>query len=510
MRQPRVRVMVLCLALIGGAGALVFSLHCRAPEAPSHLGPARATVPLDLTGSTPTLEELRATAAGRNIVICVLDAARPDHLGCYGYPRATTPNIDRLAQESLVFDQHYCQHTQTKASTASLFTSQHPPTHAAYRERRLDRSALTMASGLKAAGYHTAFFASNIWLTPDRGLAAGFEHVRAMSRGPAGRPGRAARGARPVRMDRSPESLLAQLRDWLASRPPLPFFAYLHFLPPHSPYGDPAEAKQLFEGDEAPRLRRGRLPFREIRDEGRPPAHESPGPELVNLYDANLRKADWAVQQVVDLLTEAEVLDKTLFVLTADHGEAFGEHGYRFHAQCPYDEAVRVPLLMRFPGEASPVGRVGALTQAVDLLPTLFDLLQLPYPQESVQGRSLLPLLTGQADDINEYVFSQTEGEPPCYVIRDLRFSLLLYQGGRLRALYDTQSDPWQTRNLIDELPEEASRLTEALRRFAGGQRYPPLDYLEPDAPAPEIPAAPKRRLSDEEREELKALGYLR
>ncbi len=165
---------------------------------------------------------------------------------------------------------------------------------------------------------------------------------------------------------------------------------------------------------------------------------------------------------------------------------------------------------MRFPSGAGPRGRIGALTQAVDILPTLFDLLELPYPQEAVQGRSLLPLLTGQVGGINEYVFSQTEGEPPSYVVHDLRYSLLLYQGGRLRALYDTRSDPWQTRDLIGELPQEASRLAEAFRRFALEQRYPPLDYVDPHAPTPDMPLRPKRQLSDEERQELEALGYLR
>lgn len=506
-RQTRDRTMALCLALIVGAGGLVSFVGCGAPEATSRPGPAGAAVPLDLAGSAPTTEELRASTAGANIVICVLDAARRDHLGCYGYPRGTTPNIDRLARESLVFERHYCQHTQTKASTASLFTGQHPPTHGTYRQVPLDRSAFTMASGLQAAGYDTAFFSSNVWLASDKGLASGFAHVCAASRGPAGR---GVSGGREARVDRLPESLLAQLREWLESRPGPPFFAYLHFLPPHSPYGDPAEAAQLFEGDEAPSFRPGRMPFRGIGEKGGPPEHDSPGPELIDLYDANLRKADWAAQQVLDLLSEADVFDNTLFVLTADHGETFGEHGYRWHAACPYDETVRIPLVIRLPGGAGPRGRVGALTQAVDLLPTLFDLLDLPYPEQSVQGRSLLPLLTGQVDEINEYVYSQTEGELPCYAVHDLRYSLLLYQGGKLRALYDTESDPWQTRSVIDERPEEAARLAEAFRRFAAAQRYPPLDYLDPDAPRTGIPARPQRQLSQEEQEELKALGYLR
>jgi arylsulfatase len=511
MRKSRLGTIVTCCVLIGAAAALVFALHRRAIWSPPPVGPPEPVVSLSLTGATPTLAELRAGLAGRNVVICVLDAARADHLPCYGYPRNSAPYIDRLADESLIFDRHFTQYTQTKASTVSLFTGQYPPTHGAYRERPLDDSAFTLAGGLKAGGYHTAFFSSNMWLMPSRGAAVGFEHMRSVSRGGPG-SGRGGAGADlgTVRMERKPEHLLEQFRLWLESRPPEPFFAYLHFLPPHSPYGDPAEAKRLFKGDAPAKFWRGRLPFPEIEDAGSPKPHESPGTKLINLYDANMRKADWAVQQVCEMLMAAGVFEDTLFIVTADHGETFGEHGYGWHPQCPYEESIRIPLLMRFPGEAEPRGRVGALTQAIDVLPTVFELLDLPYPQDSVQGRSLLPLLTGEVEEINEYVFSQTEGRPPCYVVRDRRFSLLLYEGGTLRALYDLESDPWQTHNVIDELPEEASRLAEVFRGFAVEQRRQPLDYLDPDAPKSQPPPRAASAWTEEERKELEALGYLR
>ncbi|UCC68590.1 MAG: sulfatase-like hydrolase/transferase, partial [Armatimonadota bacterium] len=195
--------------------------------------------------------------------------------------------------------------------------------------------------------------------------------------------------------------------------------------------------------------------------------------------------------------------------VTADHGETFGEHGYKWHPPCPYDEVIRIPLLIKFPGDKGPVGRVRALTQTIDLLPTILDLCQAPYPREEVQGRSLLPLLTGEADKINDYIFARTTGTLPAYVVHDLRWALLLYEGGKLRALYDLTADPWQTRNVIEEQPERAAELIEVFRRFALAQRNPPLHFVDAEAATRDLPPVPEVRMSEESRRELKALGYL-
>lgn len=399
-----------------------------------------------------------------------------------------------------MFDRHYSQHTQTKASTASLLSGQYPATHGALRFKPLDESTFTIAKGLQAAGYQTALFSANLWITPGRGIGKEFDATSGPKCGPL------AGGGVGRLTGEHCGGILGDLRHWLRSRPPGPFFAYIHLLPPHFPY----TADELFAGQAPPNFRLGRLPFSQIRDEGCPTEHETIGPEVVNRYDANLRKADLDVRQIVDLLTEAGVFENTLFILTADHGEAFGEHGYKWHTRCPYDEVVHIPLIVRLPGDARPRGRVSALTQTIDVLPTILDLLALPYPRDSVQGHSLMPLITGEIDKVNEYVFSQTEGDPSCFVAHDARCTLMLYQGGRLRALYDRDSDPWQEHNIVGRRERDESRLTEAFYRFAMQQRYPPLDYLDPNAEVIRLPERSQVPLSDEERRQLQALGYLR
>jgi len=206
-----------------------------------------------------------------------------------------------------------------------------------------------------------------------------------------------------------------------------------------------------FYEKEPPNAWRTPYPFEEVEQELR--QGEKPWSEklYINRYDSHLLYADWAVGEVERMLREAGLFEDTLFIVTSDHGEAFGEHGYKGHTISAYDETTRVPLVMRFPRDDGPSGRVSGLTQAIDLLPTIFDLLEIPYPALGVQGRSLLPLMAGEADEVNNYIFARTAGSPPSYAVRDHRSLLILYQGGKLRALYDLEEDPRAVHNIIDE-----------------------------------------------------------
>ena len=456
----------------------------------------------ELTPSSPGVDGLRAAAKGANVVLCVIDAARADHVGCYGYPRETTPNIDRLAREGFLFENYFVQFVETKPSTASLFTSQYPDTHLAYEERMLPEGAFTLAQGFREAGYHTVLFSQNEYASPLWGLGLEFEeafyepHITAAGR------------EKP--MIWQAEALLEQIGPWLKKKPATPFFAYMHFIPPHDPYLMPLEMYYLFYEKEPPNAWRSPYPFEEVEREVR--EREEPWSQqlFLNRYDSHMVYADWAVGQVEAMLREAGLLEDTLLIVTSDHGEAFGEHGYKGHTISAYDESTHVPLVMRFPGRDGPTGRVPGLSQTIDLLPTLFDLIEAPYPKRGIQGRSLLPLMAGEAEEVNEYIFARTAGKPPSYAVRDHRYLLLLYQGGKLRALYDLEKDPRAVRTIIEQQPEKAAEMIEAFRAFAEAQVAPPLDYVDADAPAPELPAVAKVNVTEEMRESLRALGYLK
>ena len=456
-----------------------------------------------------TIAGLRDAAAGSSVVVCVLDAARVDHLGCCGYPRETTPNIDRLASESLVFEQHFTQASFTKPSTASLFTSQYPDTHLVLtnvRNRGIADSSFTMARGLGAAGFQTGFFSSNPWVDVKKGMGRNFHDAYGLDEAGEVQEEGGERFA--------PEPLLELFRGWLPEHVDERFFVYLHFMPPHTPYRQPEEYTSLFRGTTPPgylaeKYRPGQYDV-PIGDESR---KHPPLPRWINLYDANLRYGDWVVGEVESMLREAGVLENTLLVVTSDHGEAFGEHGYVLHGGPVHDEVSHIPFLLRFPGGGQ-TGRISALTQTVDVLPTVFELLDIKVADE-VQGRSLLPVMTGGAEEVNEFVFTRAKPDPSCpddrakYMVRSRSHALLLYSNGRWRALYDLNADPEQRHNVIDSQPAVTREMVEVFREFAMQQGTPPLSFVGIESEAPVVEDLPRPERTPQLEREPRALGYL-
>ena len=456
---------------------------------------------LPLTPAGPTVDALRGAASGANLVICVIDAARADHMGCYGYPRETTPTIDRLARESFLFSQHFAQYASTKCSTASLFTSQHADTHLAYENRGLSDGTFTLAKGLQAAGFETVMFSSNPNAAPATGLGLDFQEVYDQ------------RDVQPLvhswEQLTHPEPLLSLIEAWLEKHRRKPFFAYVHFDPPHQPYLQPDEMTRLFADQRPPGFQPGPFEFPVADRETLATCLRPPHPQWINLHDANLRFADWAVGELERLLREAGVFENTVLILTSDHGEAFGEHGYLWHERGVYDELLRVPLLIRLPGGA-PAPEISALTQTIDLLPTVFDLLQIPCRRDGIQGTSLLPLMAGLDDTAHEHIISRSDGKPPSYLIRGLDWSLILWGNGEWRSLHDLRADPGQRHNVIADHPEIAQEMVGAFREFALAQRRPPIEFLDPEAEPLPLPEADETDLTPEAKRQLRALGYLK
>jgi len=306
-----------------------------------------------------------------------------------------------------------------------------------------------------------------------------------------------------------PEALLEQVKRWFDKKPRTPFFAYVHFMPPHAPYIAPPDMSSRFVGSDPPNAWRGPYPFDGLETERREQERSVDLAFSINRYDSNYCYADWAVGEVERLLRKAGLLDHTLLIVSADHGEAWGEHGYIGHTRSAWDETIHIPLVMKFPGGNGPRAWLHGLTQTVDMLPTLCDLFLMEYPEGHVQGKSLLPLMAGEVDDVNDYVFARTMGNPPSYAVRSHDWLLILYQGGRLRALYDLRKDPRALRNRIKAEPEKAEEMCAAFRSFAERQLVPPLDYLDPDAPTLEPPPVPAIKPTEDTLKTMRDLGYL-
>ena len=464
-------------------------------------------------------------AAGMNIIICVLDAARADHFGCYGYPRPTTPNIDRLTQESLVFEQHYCQVPETANSTLSLFQSRYITPERSQREQSAYMGAFpSLVESFQQLGFNTMVFSVNPKLFVETALLKGFDNIIGKTFDKAAME----KGSQSLSLTKlgngsekagfyKPEYLLRDINNWLAIKPEPPIFAYIHFVQPHIPYAAPKNIADIFLGKKPPLYWKSpsAMPPMRFKEPGTGySALSGSAEETVNLYDANLRWADEAVGQLEQALRKAGLSDNSLLIIMADHGESLGEHGYSWHVDCPYEEALHIPLIMRFPGKDAPRGRIKALTQTIDLLPTLFDIKNLAWPA-TAQGRSFLPLMAGETDRINEYSFSTAGREARCdvLIVRDLQSTLLLRDDGKTRALYDSVNDPRQTKNILASEPDRMPRLEEAFRQFALAQLDPPLYFIDPSEQwvVEGNPQQTKtKELPESLRKQLEKLGYLK
>ena len=444
---------------------------------------------------------LRQACQGANVVICVIDAARADHVTCYGYPRETTPNINLLSQESVLFEEHFSQASSTKPSTTSLLTSQHQDTHLAFDMRALPDSAVTLEQWLREAGLHTVLFSSNPEASPWAGICRDFDEA-------FHQPQLEAHVTESTDVFR-PEPLVDLITRWLENNRRERFFAYIHFMPPHLPYSAPDEMKMLAIADGEPEYHVGSFEFPQVA-ECRKPRDVPALPGWITLYDANMRYGDWAVGEVIRLLRQHRLLDSTILVVTSDHGEAFGEHGYVWHGSSVYEETIHVPLLIRFPQGRLGGKRIPSLTQSIDLMPTILDLLDLSAADAELQGRSCMPLLTGEAEKINDYIFARSLGEDSCYMVWGTEAALLIYEGATMQALYDLRADPGQTRNIASQDPGRVEALREVFLAHARRQRVPPLHFADPEAEPPTLPDATQIEMNALQRARLRALGYLR
>ncbi len=477
------RPLAVALVFLVGSALVQQGAHGARPEDPG-LDPATAS-------------KLRRSLDDASVAIIVIDAARADHLGCYGYPRDTTPNIDRLAAGSVLFGNHHCQVPRTRGSTASLFTGQFPDTHGiVYNLTESTEPDFTLASAFSRAGHRTALFSSNLYASPYMHVGTHFEESYCRDPRFTEGPGF------------SPPELLKQLKNWLSANVKSRFLIYLHFLPPHGPYDAPAEITGLFEGQTPPGYNaesysplKFDFPIGDLRVVQEYP----PLPGWLNLYDANLRYADWAVGELLALLDGAGILEQTLVIVTSDHGEAFGEHGYIWHEHAIHDEVSHIPLIMRFPGRHLSGRRIGCLTQTIDLLPTLCDLFGIPFEAADIQGQTLVPVLAGLASSAAEYTVVKSF-HPEKYMVREQEYAMVIYRDWKWHALYDLRNDPQQRHNIIVGQHREAKRLLRIFSDHARHQRHSP----EPFVNWWPVPRPTPGAMDKDLRKALEALGYLK
>jgi arylsulfatase A-like enzyme len=423
----------------------------------------------------------RGDLADANVVLVVLDAAGAHHFGCYGYPRPTTPEIDRIAAEGIVYARAYSPAVFTRSAMASVWTSQYPDQHRVGVDENAGISPQrpTLAELLSARGVYAAGFIGNP-TARSFGLDRGFAEFHSIytQRVNVGRVTRA-------------EAFRQVLPDWFQNHKAGRFFAYVHYLEPHFPYDPPAPFDTLF-GPAAPLSlsQRRELDWLNAVNEGR----IAPTPEqidhLVRLYDGSLTYVDREVGFLRRTLEQAGLWDRTLFILSADHGEGLYEHGWIGHMKQVHEEAAHVPLIVRYPRGRGPAGsRIEEVVSLLDLAPTIADALGVAVPPGTFRGHSLLHGVPGTR------VITRNTDLEATYGVTEDRYRLLYRAADRHQELYDVVADPAERRDLLDARSAWAAAQRQALQSFILG--------LTPESPAPVQP------LSRPEREALRALGYV-
>lgn len=414
------------------------------------------------------------------IVLITIDTLRARQLGCYGYDRPTSPNIDAWAKTAVLFENTVVQAPWTVPSLGSLFTGHYPIEAGVYTNRGgISPDLMTLPQLFKRHGFRTASFNTHLLLVnKSGGFRRGFDDVFPATVKPA-----------KINEHKIPWSNTEPyLMQWLGEHKHEPFFIWIHSMDPHGPptVGNPYLSRQGWKA-----------------------------------YDGEVRWVDEAFGRIVAKLEEVGIRDEVLLIFSADHGEAFGEHGISGHQDVMYDEVLNAPLIVQYPG----MGRTGRVSEPVELLdvfPTIVELAGLTAPR-GTRGESLVPLIEGRRKERQRsHLFSaryhfmddhhqlaardrewkllirvpdRNKGRPKNPNVRDRRQPMWRLDGNNDRLeLYHLTTDRLEKTNVATKHPKEVQALSRALTDWQG-----------------ELSLASRRQapeLDQRSREALRALGY--
>jgi arylsulfatase A-like enzyme len=459
-----------------------------------------------------------------NILWITIDSLRYDHLGCLGYNRPTSPNIDALAQESALFVQCIAQSNYTNISVPSMVTGIYPtlldvrtPVH------NLDDLFVTLAERLSRSGYATNAVLPD-WPT---GINQGFERVEVLDSD----------------TDKRTEACL----DIIQTLDERPFFIWLYYWDPHAPYQPPEEFADLFQIEqpvppipagvevtpqdlerwrETVRRREGWEMMKTLLkiNEG----NLSPGADVrerfMTLYDAEIAYVDDRLKKVFDALKELGLWDQTMVILNADHGEGFGEHDLFFHGYGLYEEEVRVPLIIKPPRSLSSSRKIESAVRNLDIMPTILDYCGQDVPKK-LNGYSLRPgIENGSMPDRPAAMESNTP-ERGVHLVGYRRGGFkVIYRKGKPPALFHLLEDPGERLNLLtaegsiagdewiagaDQDPVIESAIDTTMLQTEQQMRRELLAIYGVKEVADLLYTHHRKRIDPRNREKLRALGYI-
>lgn len=437
--------------------------------------------------------------APAGIILISIDSLRADHLHCYGYPVVTSPNIDRIADEGILFQRTIAQAPWTLPSHLSMLTSRFVKSHGVDEgNKKLNAETVTLAEVLQQEGYATAAFVSGPWMHPQFGFARGFDFYN-MESGSA--------DAIRSHSDITSPAITARVMEWLNHFDrKRNFFLFIHYWDVHYDYIPPSPYDRIFDPDYT-----GNVDGKNFEtDPG--VNHELPEEDirhLLALYDGEIAFTDKYIGMLFQRLIQLDLFDESLIIITSDHGDEFFEHKGKGHCTTLYDEVIRVPLIIRPPRGKDKTKIIPATARSIDIAATVLKFAGCTIP-DSFQGKNLPAVNPSHSTENVCYpAFSETsvvrrgpDGRPVMFeedghklLVEQNLLKLIRENPGNTRELYSIAGNPRETKNLLQDKPELNSLFADTINYYEKGLKG------ESDLEAVS--------LDEETQDQLKALGYI-
>lgn len=418
---------------------------------------------IHLFSSTLVLGRITALSADEkdlNLLIITVDTLRADHVGIYGYKKIETPNIDRLGEKGVLFSRAYCHVPLTLPSHCSLFTGTLPIFHGVRDNGyRLPSFNITLAEILKKKGYLTAAFVGAFPLDSRFGLDKGFDVYDDLY------------GSKNVVRDlsfieRRAEEVNKKAVEWLDKNQNSKFFVWVHYFDPHTPYEPPSSFNHEYAGRE---------------------------------YDGEIAYTDYVIGKLLEKLNQLKLIEKTLIILTSDHGEGLGDHNETTHGIFVYDSTLRVPLIFHNP-KISPGNKiVSDQVGLIDVMPTILDLMGFPQ-SPNIQGRSFKSVIFKGKSFPNKHCYIESVAamlDRNWAPLQGIRTEEWKYIDAPIPELYDLKNDPKEGNNIIEKKPEITKHLRKKLQKMIRNNSSPLSSHVF------------KTEIDKDTKEKLMSLGYI-
>jgi len=440
-----------------------------------------------------------------NVILISIDTLRADHLGCYGYERPTSPEINRLAKDSVLFEKSISTTSWTLPAHVSLLTSLNTSKHKAINYlSKMAPEQITLADILSNNDLFCAAITGGNYLSFKYGFDKGFEMFHEIRHG----------GELAVKFDEA-EYIARKSLEWLKHYHDRSFFLFIHTYQPHSPYETTSDIGKTFLSKDA--KWQGLRIEEMLKESGRTNTrfNEEERQNIIDLYDGEILYTDeFLIRPLIQRLKKLKLYDNTMIIITSDHGEEFKEHGNWLHGMSLYNEVVHIPLIIKFPHSQNKGLRIPYICSITDIMPTVIEIIGLDPTLFKLDGKTLLPLLEGSEKRDRTFYCDLTlkkliDFSPSMYATNDGGMKLILNKKytpqyiekttkdffGEKIELYDLQNDFMEKNNLAGNIDFEGlcKKLLDQIVLFAASEGK-----------------ASTFEMDEELRENLRSLGYIK